>query len=81
MSCTLQGKVKSTAMFCKGRVTCNTGQYDAFMAVAEKLLSKMTHDLLKLSLSTRTYSPTIEMYNQVWKLLKWSNNGILLCMI
>ena len=42
-----------------------TGRYDAFMVVAEKLLSKMTYDLLKLSLSTRTYSPTIEMYNQV----------------
>ena len=42
------------------------GRYDVFMSVAEKLLSGMTHDLLKLSLSTRTYSPTIEMYNQVW---------------
>lgn len=71
MSYTLQGKViqDSINIFCKLLLIHLIGRYDAFMVVAEKLLSKMTHDLLKLSLSTRTYSPTIEMYNQVWRVL------------
>ena len=58
---------------------CDAGRYDAFIAVAEKLLSKMTHDLLKLSLSTRTYSPTIEMYNQVQWVLMWLRKLIIVC--
>jgi len=53
----------------QGLIQSIVGRYDVFMSAAEKLLSGMTYDLLKLSLSTRTHSPTIEMYNQVWSII------------